>query len=94
MVNQKAAMCKPQIMLMVRAAGAGVGEVALGENLGRLSDVDWAIQNWVLSARNAPLRGRRRGGEGEEKGRRRGGEGEERGRRGGGEGEEREGFSG
>jgi hypothetical protein len=66
MVNQKAAVCKTQIKSMGRAAGTGVGEVALGDKLGRLSGVDWAIQNWALSARNAPLRGRRGGGGGRE----------------------------
>jgi len=62
MVNQKAAMCKPQIMLMARAAGSGVGEVAFGDKLGRSSGVDWVIQNGAFSARNAPWRGRREGG--------------------------------
>jgi hypothetical protein len=33
--------------------------VALGDKLGRSSGVDWVIQNWAFSARNAPWRGRR-----------------------------------
>ena len=62
MVNQKAAVCKTQTKSMGRAVGTGVGEVALGDKLGRSSGVDWVIQKWAFSARNAPWRGRREGG--------------------------------
>ena len=50
-------MRKYQTTSMERIACTGVGDVALGDKLWRSPGVDWAIQNWVLSARNAPLRG-------------------------------------
>jgi len=64
MVNQKAAMCKPQTKSMERTAGTGVGEVALADKLGRSSGVDRGIRNWAWSARNAPLQGRKQEGGG------------------------------
>ena len=43
MVNQKAAVCKTQTKSMERTAGTGVGRVALGDKLGRLSGVDGIV---------------------------------------------------
>jgi hypothetical protein len=59
MVNQKAAVCNYQTASMGRIACTSVGGVAMNDKLGHLSGVDWAMQNWVLSARDAPLRERR-----------------------------------
>jgi hypothetical protein len=60
MVNQKAAVCKTQTKSMGRSSLYWRSEsVALGDKLGRSSGVDWVIQNWAFSARNAPWRGRR-----------------------------------
>ena len=64
MVNQKAAVCKTQTKSMERAACTGVGEAALGDKLGRSSGVDCVIHSWAFSARNAPWRERRGGGQG------------------------------
>jgi hypothetical protein len=53
-------VCKTQAKSMGRAACTGVGDVALGDKLGRLSGVDWAIQNWGVFGAGCAFAGEER----------------------------------